>query len=157
MPTVAAEQAGVGPAGEGVVARATEHVTTAEDGVVALEHIGQFGPDVALVDIAMPRLTGIEVTREATETHPSVAILILTVHDEEGLLHFGQQLQNIEFAMGQGINQGLGRGGWVARPLGRRARVVGCFRYNDLFIIPESGQDLIDLVHGNILLLQPFQ
>jgi len=61
-----------------------EVVASAEDGVSAMETIARFEPDVALVDIAMPGLTGIEVTKRATATHPSTAILILTVHDEAG-------------------------------------------------------------------------
>lgn len=61
-----------------------EVVATADDGISALEQIAHFEPDVALVDIAMPGLTGIEVTSKATAAYPSVAILILTVHDEEG-------------------------------------------------------------------------
>ncbi len=61
-----------------------EVVATADDGISALEQIAHFKPDVALVDIAMPGLTGIEVTAKVTAAYPSVAILILTVHDEEG-------------------------------------------------------------------------
>ncbi len=61
-----------------------EIVGTAPDGVQALELISGLRPDVALLDIAMPGLTGIEVTRQASQTAPSVGILILTVHDEPG-------------------------------------------------------------------------
>lgn len=56
----------------------------AADGDEALELIARELPDVALVDIAMPGLTGIEVTRHVSTSHPTVAVLILTVHDEEG-------------------------------------------------------------------------
>jgi DNA-binding NarL/FixJ family response regulator len=61
-----------------------EVVGAADNGKTALEQIGELKPDVALVDIAMPGLSGIEVTREATKAYPTVAVLILTVHDEEG-------------------------------------------------------------------------
>ncbi|MEE9177609.1 MAG: response regulator transcription factor [Acidimicrobiia bacterium] len=60
-----------------------EVVATAEDGTSAVELIDKFRPDVALVDISMPGLTGIEVTREVKSAFPEVAILILTVHDED--------------------------------------------------------------------------
>ena len=40
---------------------------------------------------------------------------------------------------------------------GETDRVVGCFRHNDLFIIPENGQEFFDIVNRNVLLLQPFQ
>lgn len=59
-------------------------VATAEDGTRAIEAIAEHLPDVALVDIAMPGLSGIEVTRHVKAAHPQVAVLILTVHDEDG-------------------------------------------------------------------------
>lgn len=61
-----------------------EVVAAAEDGPQALRAISEHEPDVALVDIAMPGMSGIEVTREVSGAHPSVAVLILTVHDEAG-------------------------------------------------------------------------
>lgn len=60
-----------------------EIVGTAADGQEALDLVVREQPDVALVDIAMPGLTGIEVTRLVSASHPNVAVLILTVHDEE--------------------------------------------------------------------------
>jgi DNA-binding NarL/FixJ family response regulator len=59
-------------------------VATAEDGHAVLEAIGSLMPDVALVDIAMPGLTGIDVTKQVKASYPSVAVLILTIHDEDG-------------------------------------------------------------------------
>lgn len=59
-------------------------VGTAADGLEALELITSVVPDVALVDIAMPGLSGIEVTERVKAGHPEVAVLILTVHDEMG-------------------------------------------------------------------------
>lgn len=59
-------------------------VATAEDGNKAIAAIDEYQPDVALVDIAMPGLSGIEVTRHVKATHPHIAVLILTVHDEDG-------------------------------------------------------------------------
>ena len=59
-------------------------VGTAADGLEALELITNVVPDVALVDIAMPGLSGIEVTERVKADHPEVAVLILTVHDEMG-------------------------------------------------------------------------
>lgn len=60
-----------------------EIVGEAGDGQEAVELIGRLSPDVALVDIAMPGLNGVEVTRRAKASHPDTAILALTVHDEE--------------------------------------------------------------------------
>ncbi|GBD10111.1 Oxygen regulatory protein NreC [Candidatus Thermoflexus japonica] len=43
-------------------------------------------PDVVLLDISMPGRGGIEVTRILKKTLPEIRILILTVHEDEGLL-----------------------------------------------------------------------
>lgn len=68
-------------------------VSTAADGLEALAQIEELEPDVALVDISMPGLSGIELTERVARSRSGVAVLILTVHDEEGyvraLLHAG--------------------------------------------------------------------
>lgn len=61
-----------------------EVVATAPDGVQALELAASLRPDVACLDIRMPGLTGIEVTRalgERDDEGPSVPVLILTTFD----------------------------------------------------------------------------
>lgn len=55
----------------------------ADDGEAAIRLIGQHVPDVAVLDIQMPKMTGIEVTRWIRAHHPSLGILILTAYDEE--------------------------------------------------------------------------
>ncbi|MDD7962356.1 response regulator [Microbacterium thalli] len=60
-----------------------EVVATAPDGVQALELAASLRPDVACLDIRMPGLTGIEVTRALGDRDdgPSVPVLILTTFD----------------------------------------------------------------------------
>ena len=58
-------------------------VGEASDGVTGVEVVLATQPDVALVDIAMPGLNGIEVTQRVKAQAPEVAVLVLTVHDEE--------------------------------------------------------------------------
>lgn len=60
-----------------------EVVGEAADGPEAVALIEELRPDVVLVDIAMPGLNGIEVTRLVKASRPEIAILALTVHDEE--------------------------------------------------------------------------
>jgi DNA-binding NarL/FixJ family response regulator len=60
-----------------------EVLAEAGDGRQALELIRNLRPDVVLLDIAMPLLSGMEVLREATTTFPGVKIIILTVHETE--------------------------------------------------------------------------
>jgi two-component system NarL family response regulator len=60
-----------------------EVVAEAEDGVDALVKAEEFAPDVVLMDVRMPRLSGIEACRSVREVVPSAKILMLTVSDEE--------------------------------------------------------------------------
>jgi DNA-binding NarL/FixJ family response regulator len=60
-----------------------EVVAEAADGEQALAAVDTHDPDVALVDIGLPRLNGIEVTRRIKATHPHVGVLVLTVHDDD--------------------------------------------------------------------------
>lgn len=60
-----------------------EVLAEAGDGRQALELIRNLRPEVVLLDIAMPLLSGMEVLREATEMFPDVKIIILTVHETE--------------------------------------------------------------------------
>jgi two-component system, NarL family, response regulator LiaR len=60
-----------------------EVVAEAADGEEAVAAVERHDPDMAVVDIGLPRLNGIAVTRRIKATHPQVSVLILTVHDEE--------------------------------------------------------------------------
>ncbi len=55
-------------------------VGEASDGQESLRRIEQLQPDVAVLDIAMPGLTGIEVTKRLAKTCPDTGVLILTMH-----------------------------------------------------------------------------
>lgn len=58
-------------------------VGEAEDGRTAVQLAGELQPDVVLMDIAMPRLNGLEATRQIKRDHPHIHVLILTMHDNE--------------------------------------------------------------------------
>ena len=60
-----------------------ELVGEAADGVDSIKLIESLKPDVAILDIAMPGLSGIEVTRRIKTTIPSTAVLILTAYDDD--------------------------------------------------------------------------
>ncbi len=58
-------------------------VAEAADGREALRLIARERPDVAVLDIQMPGMTGVEVTREVRSHFPEVRILILTAYDDD--------------------------------------------------------------------------
>ena len=59
-------------------------VAEAADGRQAVERAEATQPDVAVVDIAMPNLSGIEAAQRIAATLPHVAIVILSMHSDEG-------------------------------------------------------------------------
>jgi DNA-binding NarL/FixJ family response regulator len=59
-----------------------EVVGEAGDGQAVLALVDAARPDIAIVDIEMPGMNGIEVTRQLHASHPEVGVLALTVHDE---------------------------------------------------------------------------
>jgi DNA-binding NarL/FixJ family response regulator len=58
-------------------------VAEADDGQVAREMISQHHPDVAILDIQMPKYSGIDVTRWVRANFPSIGVLILTAYDDD--------------------------------------------------------------------------
>lgn len=63
--------------------RDIEVVGEASDGEEAIELITKLRPHVALMDIAMPKVNGIEATRQIKARHPATAVLILTAYDND--------------------------------------------------------------------------
>ncbi|MDQ3645509.1 MAG: response regulator transcription factor [Actinomycetota bacterium] len=64
-----------------------EVVAEASDGFEALERAEQSSPDVVLMDVRMPKRSGIDATRAIKETLPSTHVLMLTISDEEADLY----------------------------------------------------------------------
>ena len=60
-----------------------EVVAEAGDGEQAVVLVDRHAPNVAVLDIEMPVCNGIEATRRIKDAHPEVAVLVLTMHDEE--------------------------------------------------------------------------
>ena len=58
-------------------------VGDASSGEVALALINQLRPDVVLMDIRLPGMNGIEVTRRLTRDHPEVHVLMVSAYDED--------------------------------------------------------------------------
>jgi DNA-binding NarL/FixJ family response regulator len=63
-----------------------EIVAHAEDGRTAVKLSLELLPDVAILDIAMPLLTGIEAARQIVRRAPGVRILMLSMHPDEAYI-----------------------------------------------------------------------
>jgi DNA-binding NarL/FixJ family response regulator len=60
-----------------------EVVAEASDGAQAIEAALRTDIDLAVLDVSMPRLTGIQVTPQLAEHRPDLRVLILSMHDNE--------------------------------------------------------------------------
>jgi two-component system invasion response regulator UvrY len=58
-------------------------VAEAADGHEAIKRVHDVIPDVAVIDISMPGLDGLEVMSQLSFSHPKLPILVLTMHEEE--------------------------------------------------------------------------
>jgi DNA-binding NarL/FixJ family response regulator len=61
-------------------------VGEADSGSVALELITKLKPDIAVLDISLPDLSGVELARRLAQHCPSVKVLALTVHEDRAYL-----------------------------------------------------------------------
>jgi len=53
-------------------------VGTASDGINVLQQVAALRPDLVLMDIHMPRMSGLDVTRELHRTYPSMPIILFS-------------------------------------------------------------------------------
>lgn len=60
-----------------------EVIGEAGDGRKALEEIDKLNPDLVLLDISLPSMSGVEIARDLRKYSPEVSILILSRHDNE--------------------------------------------------------------------------
>jgi two-component system, NarL family, response regulator NreC len=69
-----------------------EVIGEAGDGQEALELLEKTQPDLILLDIQMPRLSGLEAAHKIKRRYPQVKILILTMHTEDVYLNQAQAI-----------------------------------------------------------------
>ncbi|MER6038611.1 MULTISPECIES: response regulator transcription factor [unclassified Streptomyces] len=88
-----------------------EVVAEAGDGAEAIAMARTHDVDLAVLDIAMPRLTGLQATRELIALKPGLRVLMLTMHDNEQ--YFFQALK-------------AGASGYVLKSVADRDLVAAC-------------------------------
>jgi DNA-binding NarL/FixJ family response regulator len=63
-----------------------EVVAEASDGAEALEAVRKIEVDLAVLDVSMPRMTGLQATSELIALRPGMRVLMLSMHDNEQYL-----------------------------------------------------------------------
>jgi DNA-binding NarL/FixJ family response regulator len=67
-------------------------VTEACDGEDLISQIEQSGPQIAIVDVDMPKKDGFAVAKEISTRRLPVAVVFLTIHNEENIFHAAMDL-----------------------------------------------------------------
>ena len=62
--------------------RGVEVIGEAGDGLEAVGIVKELAPQVVIMDVALPRLGGIEATRRIVKGNPDMKVIMLTIHDE---------------------------------------------------------------------------
>ncbi|MDX1415546.1 MAG: response regulator transcription factor [Candidatus Promineifilaceae bacterium] len=60
-----------------------EIIAEAENGRQALHAVQEYSPDIVLMDIGLPDMSGIEATRRIKEQSPQTAVVALTIHEDK--------------------------------------------------------------------------
>lgn len=109
----------------------------ASDGEEAVQMVVDLQPDVVIMDVAMPKLNGIEATRQIKLLRPSTAVLILSAYDDDeyvfGLLEAGAAGYLLKTASGDELTRAIRavhKGEPVLDPMITR-KVINRFRFPD--------------------------
>ena len=65
-------------------------VETAENGLSAVDKFKKHNFDVALMDIVMPEMNGVEAFRQIKEMHPEATIILMTAYSDEALIQLAR-------------------------------------------------------------------
>ncbi len=87
-----------------------ELVGEAQDGPTALRRATELQPDVAVLDLSMPGLSGIDVARKLLAAHPRCRVLVLTVHEDGAYLRQVLELGVVGYVLKRSATAELSRG-----------------------------------------------
>ena len=76
---------------EGIKSALQEHpefevVGEVTDGLQAVESARSLGPDIVIMDISMPNLSGVEATKQIKQSNPEIGIVIFTMYSDKGFV-----------------------------------------------------------------------
>jgi DNA-binding NarL/FixJ family response regulator len=112
-----------------------ELVAEATDGRDAVDKASELKPDIAIVDITMPSLNGLEAAKQMLKLNPPTKILIFTMHDSE-------------LAMQKAVNAGA-RGYVLKADAGRDiVRAVQALLNGQTFFTQKAAQIILDEFTG---------
>jgi NarL family two-component system response regulator LiaR len=123
----------------------------AGDGEEAVQMVTDMHPDVVVMDIAMPKLNGIEATRQIKLLHPATAVLILSAYDDDeyvfGLVEAGAAGYLLKTTSGEELSraiQAVYKGEPVLDPIVAR-KVLNRLRFpNKVPRVARTGEHLSD-------------
>jgi len=88
-----------------------EVIGEAGNGEEAVQLVGELEPDVVIMDVAMPKLNGIEATRQIKLIRPATAVLILSAYDDDeyvfGLVEAGAAGYLLKTASGEELSRAI--------------------------------------------------
>ena len=126
-----------------------EVVGEASEGTEAVQLTTQLKPDVVIMDVAMPKLNGIEATKQIKTLHPVTAVLALTAYDFDeyifALLEAGAAGYLLKSISGQELIEAIRavhRGDSVLHPTVAR-KVIARFRQPAIDSGSEKGLGLL--------------
>ncbi|CAN5196519.1 response regulator transcription factor [soil metagenome] len=121
-------------------------VGEAADGLIACEQVPGLEPDVVVMDVSMPGLTGSQATARIRQECPSVRVVALTVHEDKGyirqLLAAGASGYVLKRAAPEELIQAIravASGGVYLDP-SMAGKVVGGFVRKPVSVGPSSGE-----------------
>jgi two-component system NarL family response regulator len=91
--------------------RTMQVVAEVGDGETALRRVAELDPDVVVMDVALPGLSGIEITRRLHASHPQIKVLALSTHLDrhiiQQMLDAGARGYIVKSAAGTELQQGI--------------------------------------------------
>jgi DNA-binding NarL/FixJ family response regulator len=112
-----------------------EVIAEADNGADARDMALRERPDLAILDVKMPHLSGLEVTREIREHAPEVSVLILSMHDEDRYLFEALKAGASGYVLKRAADTDL-------------LDAIDAVRRGEPFLTPEAQQALIKDVLG---------